>query len=335
MTMQEELSSTRRNAMLYWFMIVLSALSIRMTWLGLQNRSLQNESMFMGLALQTTILIDSRQYEDTIKDMKVDKQEEINASTKSHSYWNQAIDESVQAKKYQNFSHGAEMESMELHNKAASVWELYNHTDEERLAILQELQNAQKLQKEEQEQQQEETHYRQGLCSWRFFSIFCHSVGGVMDLSTNEDESLAIQIHTNMQRLDEIKQHELMLQVAATALDEQAAKDDKLSQELHKTAEQWMEYSKRDSQLARQWNQTALELDKKVQEEQKAAVTLHETAEQLSKTQEDLLQQAMKAQDKSQQYLKIAIWLAILPFVYFVMRVVNFFVGTNDSVFSK
>ena len=204
--------------------------------------------------------------------------------------------------------------------KAHWLENLVDTTERERLVLFQTMEEEEQAEKELLLQGRD-AEFSNGWCDTRGIAQLCDWIGGITMLQKEADET-DLQIHRDMERLDELSQQEYLQIMAYQVFQHQADQYQRIADDLVHAAGLWAEQAHQDQMEvdllvrdAASVEQQTIALEHQVRSYENSIQTLEHTVH-------DMLQDAHRYEKMSVTDFTFSLVLLVLPFMVFTSRLV-------------
>ncbi|GAX23972.1 hypothetical protein FisN_26Lh029 [Fistulifera solaris] len=212
------------------------------------------------------------------------------------------------------------LQSVAEQNEQKAQWmdQQVNATDQKRLALLKTIQEEVQTE-QERLQQLHDSQFRSNFCDSLGISLLCDWMGDLTKLQRESDEA-DVQIHRDMEQLDEIDQQEYLQRIIEQAFQHQAQKYQRVADDLLRTASRWavqatLDQHKLDAlvQTTKALEQDTLSLEQQISRYEHSEVEMTDAVKRL-------LQDAHQYEKASEMNFYTSFILLVIPLVVFTLR---------------
>jgi hypothetical protein len=244
-----------RGAAVYVSMLLLALMSGWFSFQALEAQRAESRSMHQALQLTAIDVMERTEYQVWQALVEYDEQKANGAQLTAQQYSFSSKYDQVQTVKNEKRADAMELAAQREDIQANAMWQKVRQTDEERLEILQDLQDE-AAKEETLLQQLREMRVHEGLCLWQGVNWICAVVGGLTALQTEVDQTY-VQIHQDLQCLAQVDHMEFMEKFVTEALNDKASRYHHMAQELRHTAQLWSQQAAKDQDQTDAWHHTA------------------------------------------------------------------------------
>jgi hypothetical protein len=218
-------------------MIVLAIAAGKYTLKGLNARRHEGQCMHAALQMKAMQTIERMEWNEIAEQVDYTHSQLHHLQEQTASLMHRVDWEQAQAKQDALLAQSLQNVAEQNEQKAQWMDQQVNATDQERLVLLQTIQDEVQAEKERL-QQLHDSQFSSRFCDTLGISLFCDWMGDLTILQRESDEA-DVQIHRDMERLEKINQQEYLQRIIEQAFQHQANQYQRVADDLIRTASRW------------------------------------------------------------------------------------------------
>ncbi len=301
-----------------------------MTLQGLDERQHEGHDMHAALRMHAMQVTELQEFAAVKEQVEYAHLEEGQLRQDADELTHEAAREDHQAQQVTARAQAFQNASEQDHEMATIMADRVNATEQERLVLLQTLQDEERAE-QELRQQLRDAAVHNGICDTKGFSMICQWIGGITQLQKQADE-IDVEIHRDMEQLAVTDRYEFLQIIVVQALQHQADHYQQVADDLIHTAAMWSLKSKADANQAAAFVLQVESVEQETDSLEQQGRSYHDSIDNMTRAVQDMVLAAHQHEQASKNALIISLVLLMLPLAFFIYRCMTGFMDALHRV---